>query len=1660
MQACSFSEVSSIHTGRGMADTRSKQSKKVEQHVEEELAPLALEASTPIAMETLVKYLLESNKASERARLKQVEDSVRARKHEVEEADRKQEEIDRRREEAEARVEKRRQQDIIDAEERQEKRDAKRLLLEKEAREEKLVFEKVAREELRKQQIEDEQRVFEHQQEMMRLQANLGERADVARREESDKCRKRDKAVAGIQTYREVDDIEEYLISAEKKLLSGGIPEEEWGAVVSAKLTGKVGAAWEDLQVKGGGYRSMKAGLLSICGYTPKIAGDLFFGFRQEALKGMTADHLWRRGVQLLRRMVAPDKIEPGVEFSIIKAWIWAVVPRRTRLLLDSRVVASQSDLILALQDHLVVEGEKGEGQVAVFKGQHHGFAQNASSSSDRRPVGNCYKCGKPGHRMADCWQKNGSGGSESVKPSAGGSAKPIVCYHCGVEGHRSPQCPKKNLNQNQEKPKPKDGQGQARPVRKLWHRTRDDTVIEGVVNGLEVPIVLDSGATISVVPEVMVGDDLLTGEVVSVMAFQSKEPVTLPTARVQFKVKHLEWEEEVALAPTIEGQGAEVLCRFDVRSDRGFDLVSLVREREKVLRVVTRAEAQKQASENKANAAKVAIEKPKVAEPVEIPVVLAGSETVGTDKGGMAADRPVRPPESVPPVSEDPISDSDVDEEEFSLAEEEADDLALLAEVEDYEEQEEGELFCLKPKGRPDDDLVIPPVAKGSSHREELVAEVKVDASLAKWRGLADNQEEGFCWLDGLLYKAVSTHTQEVVHLMALPVKHRLKVLHLAHERGGHLGARKVKALIRQRFVWPEMAKEVVEHCRSCLACQKCKKAKARRVPLIEREILSEPFEVLAMDLVGPFPKGKGGYTHLLTTICMSSKWPEIVPLKTITARAVADAMMTVFATTGIPLQLLTDQGSQFVGSLVGHLCKDLNIDKVKTAPYHPECNGVVERMHGTLGSMLTKASSLGLDWVGQVPFALFALRSSPNRDTGFSPFELVFGHNVRTPLDILHQGWAEMSFQELNVDEWSEWLVARLEIWHDLLRDRGRAASAVRKKAHDKRAVKRTLEAGDLVWCRVPGMTKKLRESWHGPYKVVQAVNRVDYKVKIRKGRTKVLHINNLKKHHPRGEEVLRLAVVAEDCEEDDVLGPKLSECCEGFDRQIVEDLKTEFPEVFSDSPGKTKVVTLKIKTGDHEPVASHPHRVPDKLKEGVRREVLKLVEEGIAVPSCSPWASPIVPVPKKDGSVRICIDYRRLNDITVGDPFYMVTLEEILEKAGGAQVMSKLDLSKGFYQVEVEQTSQEKTAFVCPFGKFEFKRMPFGLKNAPALFQRCMEVVLQNCYQFSAPYIDDVLVFSQNPEEHAAHLRRVIEDLSASGLTVKLSKCIFGMKKIEYLGHIIGGGELAVPEHRAAAMAEYRLPKTKKQLRSFLGAAGYYRKFVQGFARMSSVLSPWTAKLSPSVVEWTEEGLQAFRDIKVSLIDLCVLTIPSEEDVFVLHCDASGAGVGATLNVTREGELRPAAYFSKQLQGAEKRYCATELEGLAIYRSINFFSHYLFGRSFMVVTDHKALVSFLKSRVLNRRLQGWMLQLQQFDFSIVYRPGAEHLDADALSRQAWQSSDSDPWKPAAILQREEMEQAEADELRAAPKPQVVGGDVGTSPTGKKEKLQVPKV
>ena len=1167
---------------------------------------------------------------------------------------------------AEERAEERRQQAQIAAEEREEKRmerakvaeeeraEARALQKERRKREEAERLEELtlrrdeaARQEARRleeaakerdeaarlaadrlaeQHAEAAAKAHEQQRVLMELQAELGRKAAEAGRLESSKFRARDRVISGLPVYQQGEDVEAFLTLVEGRLGVGDIPEVEWVGHVAGKLTGELGAKWQELSQGRGDYKSVKAAMLIGSGYTPRTAGSAFHAFRGDSTRGMSGDQLYRKGVRLIERMLAPVVVDKDVLFRLVKPWVYACVGRRCAAVLDGRVIEDGESLVKGLQDFLASEGDKTSGKTAVFGGDSFGGPRRVPFNSDQerrkpREAGTssgssssvfpfaCFKCGKQGHKAADCRQGAG-------KPSGDKPPLKIVCYICGVEGHKSTSCPKRDVSKD----------GAAKSIKQLSRRDPRDAVLGGKLNGAEVVMLLDSGAHITIVPEHMVGEERRTGKSVSARPYRSEFPLKFPTATVKFSVEGMEeWEEVVGLAPAEEGKEWEVLYGLDLRTDRGMELAVLVNRSGQVpvRQVTTRAGRKQEAKEEERNAKLVAAEKPRVkavsmqaaAEPVgklgagegsavaDRPAVLpepASSEVeekgreVSTGTGESAADRPVGNPGPVtqPPPSADEWPDLDSLEEEGLEMEEEEELLDLPGEVE----------YCLRSSESELEDLEVPPVVKGLGSRPKLVREVKEDPTLESWRMLAERSEQGYRWERGLLYQAVTDHTGEVLHLMVLPKAFRGKVLRMAHEGSGHLGARKVKALLRQRFTWPGMGVDVIAHTRSCSVCQLCSKPKSRKAPMMERRVMTEPFEVMAFDLVGPLPKGKGGCMHILTAVCMGSRWPEAIPLRAITARAVATGMIEIFARTGIPLQILTDQGSQFLSSLEKHLCKDLGIDQVRTAPYHPETNGVVERMHGTLKPMLRKASQLGLDWVTQLPFALFALRSAPNRDSSFSPYQLVYGHRVRTPLDILHQGWADLSFDELDTDEWSGWLVDRLEVWHSTQRERMLEASGKRKAQFDRGTVVRKLEKGDQVLCRIPGCVGKLEESWHGPYVVEEKVGEVNYRVKVGRGKAKLLHINNLKRFYEREESVLRLALVAEDWSKDEVVTRKLQGDYERFgEESVVGGLKRDFPDVFTDLPGKAKVDCFKIDTGNAEPRRSHPYRVPDRLKEG---------------------------------------------------------------------------------------------------------------------------------------------------------------------------------------------------------------------------------------------------------------------------------------------------------------------------------------------------------------------------------------------------------------------------------------------------------------------------
>ena len=352
----------------------------------------------------------------------------------------------------------------------------------------------------------------------------------------------------------------------------------------------------------------------------------------------------------------------------------------------------------------------------------------------------------------------------------------------------------------------------------------------------------------------------------------------------------------------------------------------------------------------------------------------------------------------------------------------------------------------------------------------------------------------------------------------------------------------------------------------------------------------------------------------------------------------------------------------------------------------------------------------------------------------------------------------------------------------------------------------------------------------------------------------------------------------------------------------------------------------------------------------------------------------------------------------------PFYMPRIEEVLEATGQAKVVSKMDLSKGYYQVVVCPEDRDKTTFVCHRGKYRFTRMPFGVCNAPAIFQTLMEKVIKGLGKFCRVYMDDLIIFSDSWEQHTQHIKEVLKALRKAGLTANPTKCEWGGRKLQFLGHEIGSGNISIPKTRTDAMKQFVKPVTKRGLRSFLSAVSFYRKFAKNLARHTALLSPSTSKSAPPKVLWTDSMDAAFQEICELMCHNTTLIIPLPSDTFSVVTDASGLGIGGVLQVLREGEWEAAAYYSRQTRGAETRYSATELEALALVETIIHFSYYLYGHTFVAFTDHHALLSLKRSDRLNGRLKRLALKLQPWDVDVQYLPGKENLLADALSRQEW--------------------------------------------------------
>ena len=421
----------------------------------------------------------------------------------------------------------------------------------------------------------------------------------------------------------------------------------------------------------------------------------------------------------------------------------------------------------------------------------------------------------------------------------------------------------------------------------------------------------------------------------------------------------------------------------------------------------------------------------------------------------------------------------------------------------------------------------------------------------------------------------------------------------------------------------------------------------------------------------------------------------------------------------------------------------------------------------------------------------------------------------------------------------------------------------------------------------------------------------------------------------------------------------------------------------------------------------------RVPFAVRQEVAKYLAKMQEEGVIQPSSSPWASAIVLVCKKDGTLRICVDYHQLNSVTKLDTFPLPRIDDLLDQLGNAKYFTSLDLAAGYWQVRVANNSIEKTAFITHGGLYEFRVMPFGLTNVPAVFQRLMQQVLQGLNPTEGPsfvsvYIDDVLIFSRSLEEHLRHIGQVLDRLQAAGLKLKPSKCHFVCQQVEYLGHLITPKGLRPNPKKVSAVTDFPTPTSVTQVRQFVGLASYYRRFIEGFARIAGPLHQLTKQNEE--FKWTGKCQEALDTLKTKLVEAPVLVYPNFDVRFVLKTDVSYEALGAVLSQKLEDKLlHPVSFSSRTLSPSEKNYAVTELESLAIVWEVKHYRAYLYGYDVQVVTDHSAVKALLANPSASGKHARWWLQVYGSGVrkvDIVYRSGRENTRADALAKPYWNS------------------------------------------------------
>ena len=1217
-------------------------------------------------------------------------------------------------------------------------------------------------------------------------------------------------------------------------------------------------------------------------------------------------------------------------------------------------------------------------------------------------------------------------------KTPKGAKAKDnITCYNCQKKGHYASECHNETASKDAGKQEKSVSAKAAKPKALLClspsrpgFLSSKKFIVPGKVDSIPVEMLLDTGCTNTLVKSDLVAKKSYDGSSFTIiLANGMKQKV--PTADVMLsgslcsKICNVGVLDNLPVDVLLSERDFSVISSFDSNDQQ----VSLVSGSGDILSAAALTRAQKKILEEREReaAAMSEIEGIRPLPVRELP------DTVGYE--GESSDSLVAESE-----------DEDISQQSVGAVQDTVDNKGesnFLSPVSAYEdESHQSEIDqILSPDFVCDDSAgaesnveqgVLPHIDMWKLTAKELALRQKQDTKIAKLlpkvKTSLPSDKVGYYYKDGLLYRRyLIESSNQLVDQLVVPSIYKLELLELAHSipLAGHLGSAKTRDRLLEHYYWPGIYKDVDNFCATCKECQLgARKRSSEKAPLISVPVVGKPFFKVATDIVGPLPRTDRGHKYLLTLVDYATRYPDAIPLKDITASAVADGLVEMFARYGVPAELISDQGSNFMSQLVNELLLKLGVKKLETSCYHPQANGLVERFHATLKSMLKKfVSDEPKNWDKFLPYLLFAYREVPEVSTGFSPFELLYGRSVRGPLAILKESWTGELHEGENVVEYVLNAREKMSKMADVVQENLTKSQTRQKTYYDKTARGKKYEAGEEVLVMLPSASSKLTSTWQGPFPVVRQVSPVDYEVDTgrHRKRLRTFHVNLLRKWNDRAK--LAFYAQAYVLSEDDILNylPKqtpsqtaedvnISSDLTPFEQSQIKELVNKYSSIFSDVPTATNAAIHDVKTGDAKPVRTRPYRLPECHREAVRQHIHELEEAKVIerAPPCA-WGSGLVIVPKKDGSIRMCVDYRALNKVTETDSGgNLPHIDELIEKVSRAKYISTLDLCKGYYAIPLSEAAKLTSTFVSPFGSFRFRVMPFGMKNAPMSFTRMMNSVLDGTEDYVVVYIDDIAVFSDTFAEHLIHLEDVFRRLEAANLKVKPSKVFLGHAVLDFLGHVVGSGKVEPMKAKIESISVFPQPETKKDVRRFLGLAGYYRRFIPSFSEVAAALTDLTKKDMPNKVKWTENCQKSFQALKNALERQPVLVSPDYSKPFLLQVDASERGLGAVLaQEDANGHEHPIVYCSRKLLERERHLSTTEKECLGIIWSLKLLRPYLLGHEVILETDHNPLVWLEKVKGTSQKLLRWSLALQEYNLVIRYKRGLTNVGPDCLSR-----------------------------------------------------------